>query len=271
MPNHRLRAVARDPILHFVLLGALAFAVYTGLTPKATETIVVPAETLRGLEARRAGILGRPLTDEERTRIKNAFIEDEILMREAYRRGFDRSDSRVRDRLLTLMRGTLDETVPDPDRQQLETYFREHIDRYWDQESITFDHVFFPQGSEATPADAPAFLDLLARGAFAPPADPRTGIAETRTATPGEIQTAMGPEASRRLLGAPSGTWAGPIDSPVGVHYVKITERRSLPKPTFETMLAYVRGDWELEQREAIRSRKIAEIGEDYRIVVEEE
>jgi len=270
MPNHRLRALARDPILHFVLLGALAFAAYSMLTPDPTETIVVPPETLRGLEARRAEILGRPLTGEERARIKNEFIEDEILMREAYRRGLDRSDSRVRDRLLTLMRGSLDETVPDPDRQQLEAYFHEHIDRYWDQESIDFVHVFFPHGSEATPADDAAFLDILTRGAFTPPDDPRTGIVETRTATPGEIRTAMGPEATRQLLGVGLGAWDGPIDSPLGIHYVKITERRSLPKPTLETMMAYVRGDWELEQRRAIRSRKIAEIGENYRIVVEE-
>ena len=61
------------------------------------------------------------------------------------------------------------------------------------------------------------------------------------------------------------------IVSPLGAHYVKIIERRPLPEPTFDAMLAYVRADWELEQREEIRSRKIAEIGEKFRIVVEED
>ena len=269
--NDLLRAMAREPTFHFLLLGILAFAVYTGLTPRKAETIVVSSETLRGLEGQRAEILGRPLTDEERARIRSEFIEDEILMREAYRRGLERRDSRVRDRLLALMRGSLDETLPDPGRQQLEIYFRQNLDRYWDRESITFVHVFFPSDSEDTPADDEAFLARLSRGEFTPPADPRSGIRETRTATPGEIGSAMGPEASRRLLAAASDSWEGPIVSPLGAHYVKIIERRPLPEPTFDAMLAYVRADWELEQREEIRSSKIAEIGEKYRIVVEED
>jgi hypothetical protein len=269
--HERLRAVAREPILHFLLLGVLAFVLYSTLVPGTIETIVVAPETLRRLEARRSEILGRPLTEEERTRISNEFVEEEILIREAYRRGLERHDSRVRDRLLALMRATLDETLPEPGREQLETYFWENIDRYWDRESITFTHVLFPQGSEATPEDDAAFLKTLARGEFDPPADPRAGILETRTATPGEIRSAMGPEASRLLLSIDGASWEGPIDSPLGAHYVKIVERSPLPQPTFDAMLAYVRGDWELEEREKTRSRKIAEIGESYRIVVAEE
>jgi hypothetical protein len=257
--------------VHFVVLGALAFAVYSILTPDPTETIVIRAATLRELEARRAEILGRPLTAEEQDRIRAEFIEEEILIREAYRFGLDRSDSRVRDRLLTLMRGNLDQRLPDPDRQQLEAYFHEHIDRYWDQESITFEHVFFPRDSEAIPADGAAFLDVLTRGSFVPPEDPLSGVLETRTATPGEIRSVIGPEAARQLLGADLRAWHGPIDSPRGVHYVKITERHPLPRPRFETMMAYVRADWEQEQKSTIRSRKIAEIGDNYRIVIQEE
>lgn len=269
--NDLLRAVAREPILHFMLLGVLAFVVYSGLTPREVETIVVNPEILRGLEVRRAEVLGRPLTEEEQGRIRDEFIEDEILMREAYRRGLERHDSRVRDRLLTLMRGSLDETLPDPGRQQLEAYFRKNIDHYWDRESLTFTHVFFPSNSEATPTDDAAFLAVLSSGDFTPPADPRSGILETRTATPGEIRSAMGPEATRRLLAVADESWNGSIVSPLGTHFVKIIERRPLPQPTFDAMLAYVRADWELEQREEIRSRKIAEIGEKYRIVVAED
>ena len=271
MTNHRLRALLREPILHFVLLGVLAYAVYAAVTYTATETIVVTPQIIRGLEAQREEILGRSLTDEERTELVDGFIEDEILLREAYRRGLDRSDSRVRQRLLTVMRYGLDEAVPDPDREQLEVYFREHIDRYWDEETVTFDHAFFPRGSEATPANDATFLVTLARGDYTPPADPRQGILELRTATPGEIRNAMGPEAARRVLALARGSWDGPIDSPLGVHYVKITNRQPLPKPAFDDMLAHVRGDWELDQRQEIRSRKVAELRKSYRVVVLED
>jgi len=271
MTNHRLPALLREPILHFVLLGLLAYAVYAALAPTATETIVVRPGILRGLEAQREEILGRPLIDEEKSEIMEGLIEDEILIREAYRRGLDRSDSRVRERLLAVMRYSLDEVVPDPDREQLEAYFREYIDRYWDEETISFEHAFFPGGSEAAPTDDAVFLSALARGDYSPPDDPRQGILEVRTTTPGEIRAAMGPEAARRVLALVQGSWNGPIDSPLGVHYVKITERQPLPKPTFDAMLAYVRGDWELDRRQEIRSRKVTEIGKHYRVVVPED
>jgi hypothetical protein len=271
MTQHRLPALLREPILHFVLLGALAFVAYAALAPAVTKTIVIRPEIVDGLEAQREEILGRPLTEEERSEIVERLIEDEILVREAYRRGLDRSDSRVRERLLVVMRYSLDEVVPDPDRDQLEAYFREHIDRYWDEETITFEHAFFPGGSEATPTDDAAFLATLTRGDYTPPDDPLEGILEVRSTTPGEIRAAMGPESARRVLALVQGAWNGPIDSPLGVHYVKITKRQPLPKPTFDAMLAYVRGDWELDRRREIQSRKVAEIGKNYRVVVMEE
>ena len=271
MTHHRLPALLREPMLQFVLLGVLAYAVYASLTPAAIETIVVRPEVLHGLEAQREEILGRPLTGEERAAVLERLIEDEILMQEAYRRGIERSDSRVRQRLLTVMRSSLDEVVPDPDRRQLEEFFRENIDRYWDKERITFEHAHFPPGAAAAPENDADFLTTLARGQYVPPDDPRQGILEVRTTTPAEIRAAMGPEASARVLALSQGEWAGPIESPLGVHYVKITHRQPLPRPSFEAMLGYVRGDWELERREEIRSRKVAQIARRYRVVIPDE
>jgi len=269
--DRRWPALLRSPLFHFLLLGVLAFSAYRSLAPGPTATIVIRPETLREIESRREEILGRRLTDVEKQRIRQELVEDEILIHEAYRRGLDRTDSRVRERLLDLMRAGLEETLPDPGRERLETYFEEHIDRYWERESITFDQVMFPTDSDAAPEDPGAFLSLLAGGDFRPPADPRRGIMETRTATPGEIESALGPEAAGQLLGLEPGTWAGPIDSPLGSHYVRVRERRPLPRPSFDAMAAYVRGDWELEQRAEIRSRKIAQIGKAYRVVFAEE
>ena len=271
MTDHRLPALLREPILHFALLGAVAYTVYTMVTPAATETIFIEPEVVRGLQSQREQILGRSLTGEERADVMDRIVEDEILLQEAYRRGVDRNDSRVRQRLLAVMRSGLDETVPDPDRGQLEAYFQQHLDRYWDEETITFEHAFFSRDSEAAPGDGAAFLSTLARGDFTPPDDPRQGTLEIRTMTPGHIRTAMGPEATRRVLALAQGVWGGPIDSPLGIHYVNITSREPLPRPTFDAMVAYVRGDWELDRRREIRSRKVAEIGKNYRVVVLED
>ena len=53
MTQHRLPALLREPILHFVLLGVLAYVAYAALEPAATKTIVTRPEILDGLEERR--------------------------------------------------------------------------------------------------------------------------------------------------------------------------------------------------------------------------
>ena len=77
----------------------------------------------------------------------------------------EKKDSRVRKRLLDVMRSTLDQPVAAPTRAELEAYFRENRERFEVDEVATFDHIFFAYGSENEPADLGKFLDSLRAGA----------------------------------------------------------------------------------------------------------
>ena len=123
-------AIRREPLVWFAVLGGALGVAWVLLAPAPAETVRVESETLRSLEKQREDLLGRPLTDEERQQARDSFVDEEVLLREALRRGLQWSDGRVRQRLTRIMRASMSETVPDPSVAQLQAYFQENIDKY---------------------------------------------------------------------------------------------------------------------------------------------
>ena len=109
-----MKETVREPLLLFLVLGAVLYGAWALLAPGDVGTVRIEAAALRGMEAQQTEILGRPLTDAERHDLFEGYIDDEVLLREAVRRGLQWSDFRARQRLVRIMRGALTETVPDP-------------------------------------------------------------------------------------------------------------------------------------------------------------
>jgi len=261
-----------EPLLWFVLLGALVWIAYVSLVPPSRGTILVESEAVRALEREREELLGRPLTDTERARLVEAFVDDEVLLREAYRRGFDHSDARVRERLLEVMRASIDETVPEPSRPQLEAYFLENIERYQRGDEVTVDHVFFSFGSDRMPKDPASLLAALNAGdEFMEFGEPSWTGPTIRGATLAELRQMLGSGFAERVFTVEPEVWAGPVESSSGVHFIRVSGRRPTAEPSFDAIETHVRQDWELRRQREIQQRKISEMKKNYRIVVENE
>ena len=132
-----------NPLLHFLLLGAISYSLYVSLKPDDLETIHVTSQTIEALVQQSESITQTPVTSEVRKELIEGHIEEEVLIREAYKRGFDKSDYRVRRRILGLMRSSLSEVIPVPSLAQLRTFYEENRDRYETGPSISFEQVFF--------------------------------------------------------------------------------------------------------------------------------
>ena len=112
----------KSPILHFIVLGTIAFLLYTHLKPADRETIRITTQTIDALIQQQESITQLAVTPERRQSIIEGHIEDEILLRKAYKRGFDKSDFRVRKRILNIMRTSLTEVTPEPSVAQLRAF-----------------------------------------------------------------------------------------------------------------------------------------------------
>lgn len=58
--------VLKSPILHFILLGAVAFVAYNYLKPPDREIIIITAQTIDALVQQRESITRNPIIEKER-------------------------------------------------------------------------------------------------------------------------------------------------------------------------------------------------------------
>ena len=104
----------REPLLHFAVLAGLLFVIDYWASERQRDEIVVSQQTIDYLIKQREDLELRQLAAEERQDTIDQFIEDEILYAEAYKRGLDRGDSRMRRNLILKMRGLLAGEISEP-------------------------------------------------------------------------------------------------------------------------------------------------------------
>jgi len=260
-------ALAREPLVHTLVLAALLFAAYALQAPAGEDRIVVDRTAVDRLVAEQETLLLRPLSEAERRAATQTLIDQEVLLREAYRRGLDQ-DAVVRRHLVQKMRFILAEDQAEPSEAELRAFFESNRERYRTPPTVTLREVFY-----ADPATVPG--DLLERlRAGAEPDDlgdgpDMLGPTPTRYSLR-DLIGPMGPEVGRRIFELPAGAWDGPFASDRGVHFVRILERHPPALPPFDELAESLRQDWFFAMQEKAVAAKLTELRAGYRIVVED-
>jgi PPIC-type PPIASE domain len=272
-PVRLLRAIRREPLVLFLVFGLALAGLWAMATPDDIEMVRVEDAALRALERSRVELLGRALTDDERTELREGFIDDEVLLREALRRGLQYSDFRVRKRLVQIMRGALTENVADPSPAQLEAFFRDEIDRFSRSESTTLEQVFFPWGEEVSDKWLDETLAELRNGANpdAIGAESMTISRLQKKLTRTDLVTRFGAAFADGVEGMTEGEWVGPLESVRGVHLVRVLERHPPETATFEQAESYLRQEWLMARMRELQQKGIDEIRAGYRVEIVEE
>jgi hypothetical protein len=117
-----LRRVLREPLVHFLLAGALLFAVFGGGEPEATipdKEIFVTAADVERLGQIFERTWRRPPSDDELQKAVNDFVREEALYRTALSLGLDKDDTIIRRRLRQKMDFLFEDTVSVPQDSEL--------------------------------------------------------------------------------------------------------------------------------------------------------
>lgn len=260
------RRVLHEPLLHFLVLAALLFAAEVVVRAMERERIVIDRPTIEALAAQQAELAGRPLTAAERTALIEGLIDEEVLLREAYRRGLEQ-DAVVRRHLVQKMRFLLGEDVPEPSEAELRTFLDTHGDRYRMPPTVTLDHVYF-----ADPAKVPdGMLDELRAGAEFRGLGERLymlGPTLSRYSLRDLIDL-FGEDLARQIFEFPAGVWQGPLRSPEGMHFVRVAAKHDARLPAFEEIVNSVREDWRFARQQEMITREVRRLRDDYRVEVE--
>jgi hypothetical protein len=267
-----LRSLVRAPALHFLLAGALLFAmrsVAEQRRPATADGATVSDDELLYREALALGVDRRDPAVRERLVRLGGFVGEERDERqaqeeEARRLGLERSDLVVHRHLAEVMRlaaGRLD-AADYPTEAELGAYLAAHADAFRTPARLRFTQVFLARDRHVTTLDADA-ARLLAelRREQVPPVDAAArGDASLIGASVGPIAAAeldrqLGPGFSASLADAPVGSWFGPVRSSYGLHLIWIEERTDASVPSFDSVRAQVLHHM-LRERSAERARE---------------
>ena len=152
-----MKTIFKEPLLHFVLIGALIFGVSAwreGQRPaeNAAAHIEVTAGTIAWLREGFCKQWHREPDADELRGLVNDHLREEVLYREALAMGLDRDDSIVRRRMAQKMEFLTQDIAAavEPDDAALRKFFEENAARYAKAARVSFRHVFFSKERRGT-------------------------------------------------------------------------------------------------------------------------
>ena len=252
--------LGRSPLVVFLLLGAGVFAVDWWLDDAgAGHVVTVTDEQLGAIRERWAAQWGRPPTGRELEGLIDEAVREEILYREALRRGLDRGDAIIRRRLAQKMTFLLEDSAEAAAASagDIETYYAANAERYREPRRTTFRHVFLSRNQRADPArDAAAMLREVRAGTgdgWRQLGDPFMLLREYADRTDQEIAELFGGRFAAALPDLATELWQGPIESAHGVHVVLVIGRTEPRLPALDEVRDRVAEDL-LESRRRERN-----------------
>ncbi|NVK41467.1 MAG: peptidyl-prolyl cis-trans isomerase [Oceanospirillaceae bacterium] len=272
----------RDPLLHFVFVGACLFGTYE-LIGRPDEgannsTIVVDRDTLltfiqyrsKAFEPELAAQRLDGMTAAEREQLIRDYVREEALYREAQALGMSENDYIIRRRSvqkLEFIALGMAEQVVTTDAEKLEEYFESHRQDYYEEPSYTFTHVFIKgdaAGQESTEMLQKLNDQQIGFSAASEFGDRFLYHRNYVERTPDFIASHFG-EAFRDQLARltpDTGRWQGPLTSSHGQHLVMLSEYRPGRAPALAEIHERVEQDylrWEQQQTQELAIQQIVE------------
>jgi len=275
-----IRSLLREPLLHFLLVGAALFLLYeaaSGGRTDAPRQIVISAARIEALAENFATVWMRPPTAVELRGLVDDYVAEEIYYREAVAMGLDQDDTVIRRRLRQKME-FISEGVADsvePSDAQLQEYLVQNAGKFAQPAELSFRQVYLSteRRGDSMRADVEKLLAELQAGRG--PADPAEAgdttmlPATMEAASPQAIASAFGQEFAQQVDDAPVGQWSGPIESAFGLHLVRVDERVVGKAPTLGEIRPIVLREWQAHERRRQNQSFLATLRDKYEVRIE--
>jgi hypothetical protein len=232
----------REPLLHFVVLGAVLFGLDHALAARADDphVIVVDAEVDRQAIDTFTEARGHAPNEAELYALRRVWLDNEVLYREGIALGLDKGDTAIRERVIFKALSVVDAGVklPKVDEATLRAWFEQHRNKY--DEPARFDFEEGVLAGNRTESAVRGFVQGLNAGA------PGEVEADLRvfTARPLQnIEQSYGPEFAAALASAPVGEWQA-LSSKEGLRAIRLKSMTPAKAADFEVVSAAVVQDW---------------------------
>jgi len=251
-----------------------------GAVARVNETLIRTEEyerLLAALESDRR----TPLGDEDRARVLDRLIEEELLVQHALALGLARSDRRVRADLVSAVLGSLAAATDgyEPDEDEIQAFYAENRDFFAGPGRLWVRQVFVAvdgAGEEAAAARAARASERLRAGE---PIDrvreelgsPEVAPLPDTPLPPAKLREYLGPTALLAALDLAPGQTSDPIRSAQGYHVLSLVERDPGGAPPLEEIVPQVRAELRRRSDDRLLRERLDQLRAAADVVVEQD
>jgi len=280
-----IKRLLGEPLLHFVVAGALLFGIAAWLDPSSPESdtgtrqVRIGEGEVRWLAETWSRQWGREPAPDELCGLVTELLKEEVLAREARAMGLDEGDTIVRRRLAQKVEFLVRDTarLAEPTEEDLRRFYESNRAAFQAAVRVSFKQVYFsPQRRGDAARDARTARYALARSSGSRPVnaaalgDPSVLATTFDDADPQTVASMFGANFSAAVLLLEPGSWQGPIESAYGLHLVQVT-RQAAPQPqTFEEAKTRVADLWRSREMRETESKFFRRLLEKYDVRIDE-
>jgi parvulin-like peptidyl-prolyl isomerase len=277
-----LKRLMREPLLHFLVLGVVLFAIYAYMHRgrmgiESSKQIVVSLDELRQMDVYFESQWHRQPTPEEFNAMVEDRVREEVLYREALAMGLDKDDEIVKRRMAQKMQFLAEDVAAahEPSTAELKAWFDKNKQKFALPSRYSFRHLYFSPDKRGKSAadDAGKALEKIAGQAE----DSKVAVSQGDPfmfqdyygdRTPEAIAKEFGPQFAVALEKLKPGSWQGPVESGYGWHLVFVDSVIPGRIPAFEEMEPDVKTAWLAEQKQTAWQKSYKDMRAKYTVLL---
>jgi PPIC-type PPIASE domain len=261
------RGWLREPLLHFVLIGAALFALDHVVNGSEDDdrTIVVDAAVDQEAQKIFRDARGRAPNADELYALRRAWLENEVLYREGLALQMDKGDKAIKDRVIFKALSAINAGVklPPVDDAQLRAWFEQNRAKY--DEPARYDFAEAVLVGDSSQAAAVAFAAALNAGT---PGDTQAGLRVFEGRPHANIVSSYGAEFAAALEASPPGQWRA-LPHADAWRVMKLQAATPAKAASFEALRGPVLQDWTDAVLAEQRSAAVRELAKKYTVRTE--
>ena len=259
------RHLAREPLLHFLLLGALIFGADRLIAAQRgdQQTIVVSADVRKeSAEIFKSGMKRDPSPADLKILV-DRWVDNEVLYREGLALGLDRGDSSIRERVifkaLSLTQSGLN--LPKIERDGLRQWFEARHARY--DAPVRVDFMEAVVNIERSAESLKPFVEALnGRGK----SEVESSLRVFKDRPRGNLVQGYGEAFTAALEQATPGEWQA-LASADGLRVVRLVQLTAGEPARFEAIEETVYRDWKDDTMAELTTRAVREMGKKFKVL----
>lgn len=232
----------REPLLHFIILGAVLFAADHFIVSRTGDASIIAIDAGVDKQARQVfkASRGREPNKEELYALRRVWLDNEVLYREGVAMQLEKGDAAIRERVIFKALSVIDAgaKLPPFDDTLLRNWFERHRAKYDEPARFNFQEAVL--AGDRSEAAVRRLVDMLNTSAMG---DVQAGLRVFKDRPRANLEQSYGSEFAKALETAPTGKWQA-LPSREGWRAMRLESITSAKPADFERLRGVVLQDW---------------------------